>query len=121
MKMQLIIIPVLLFFTILTKAQLRENAPHPNFEKLKLELNLTDEQAEKFEAIFKQKTKEMDGIREFFREDRTAAREKMIEINDKYHKLFSEILDEEQLAAFEKITEERREEMTDRIKERRRR
>jgi len=121
MKKLLIIIPMLFFFTIPTKAQPRENGPHPNFEKLKLELNLSEEQAEKFEVLFKQKMKEMDGMREFFREDRSAARDKMIEINDKYHKLFAEILDEEQLAAFEKLTEEKREEMIDRMKERRKR
>ena len=121
MKKPLLIISLLLFFTILTKAQPREQASRPNFEKLKLELNLSEEQSEKFETLFKQKMKEMEGVREFFKEDRAAERNKMIEINDKYHKLFSEILDEEQLAALEKLTEERREEMTDRMKERKKR
>lgn len=114
MKKSLLIVPLFLFFSIQINAQPRENAPHPNFEKLKLELNLSDEQAEKFETLFKQKMKELEGMREFFREDRAAARDKMIEINDKYHKLFSEILNEEQLDKFEELTKERREDRENR-------
>lgn len=114
MKKLLSIVPILLFFSIQINSQPRENAPHQNFENLKLELNLSGEQAEKFEILFKQKTKELEGIREFFKEDRLAARDKMREINDKYHEMFAQILTEEQLKKFEEITKERREERENR-------
>lgn len=114
MKNMLLIIPIIFLFAILINAQPLENAPHLNFEKLKLELNLSGEQAEKFESLFKQKMKDLEGIREFFKDDRAGARDKTFEINNKYHKLFSEILDEEQLAKFEELTKERREDRENR-------
>ena len=109
MKKLLFIIPLLFIFTIQMNSQPRGKNRRPNFEKLKTDLNLTDEQAEKFEILLNQKIEEMAGLRELFKENSSEAREKMIEINDKYHKLFAEILDDEQLAKFEEITKERRE------------
>ena len=114
MKKLLVILPLLFVFATFINAQPRDERPRPNFENLKQELNLSGEQAEKFELLFNQKLEEMKAVKEFFKEERSAARDKMIEINDKYHKQFSEILDEEQLEKFEEITKERREERMDR-------
>ena len=113
MKKLLFIIPLLLFFTVQIYSQPRENRQRPNFEKLKTELNLTNEQAEKFEALFTEKMEEMKSLRDVFAGDRSAARAKMVEINDKYHKLFTEILTKEQIEKFEEITKERRENRKD--------
>lgn len=98
------VITILFVFSIQTSSQPRENRPLPNFEKLKLELNLTAEQAEKFESLFNKKMKEMEDVKDFFKKDRSAAGDKIEELNEKYHFLFSQILDEEQVEKLEQLT-----------------
>jgi len=96
-------------------AQRRRMDPKERIKQLKADLNLTDEQTVKIEAIFKEQMDEFMKLRDSFSGDRSGIREKFMSIRDKYNKKINSVLTEEQQKKYKKMQDEQRKRMQQRM------
>jgi Spy/CpxP family protein refolding chaperone len=78
---------------------------------LKTKLELTDDQTKKIESIFENNHTKMDALFEKDKNDREASRTAIKEIMDNTDKEIEKVLDKDQLAKYQKLIDERKNNM----------
>lgn len=76
-------------------------------DKLKTELNLSDEQAEQVRAISLKYAEERKAAREASKDERLAQKDKMRAINERHREELRAVLNEEQIARLDALQQER--------------